>query len=119
MIAKNVATRSKAIGLVAGAFVALAGTAALAADFDVFSLKPGEVRDVTVWPNNPYLRICNDSTSAGNVAVGVGRGSPLTLQPGMCTTDNVVHRIMLANKSAGPATVTYRTTNVDGPGGGD
>jgi hypothetical protein len=113
----NPTMRLMTAGFAAGTFLALASTAALAQDFDVFDLKGGEVRQVAVWPTNPYLRICNDSTSAGAVAVGVGRGEPEALQPGMCTTDDVVDKIVLANKSMEPATVTYRTTDVDSRGG--
>jgi hypothetical protein len=109
---------SKAIGLVAGALLVLAGGSALAQDFDVISLKPGEVRHMAVWTANPYLRICNDMTSAGGVAVGIGRGEAQSLQPGACTTDDVVSEVALANRGAGPAMVTYRSINVDGPGAG-
>jgi hypothetical protein len=110
--------RSKAAGVAFAAAGCLLSTAAFAQDFDVFNLKPGEVRHVQVWVSNPFVRICNDAESASNVAVGVGRGQPESLQPGMCTTDDVADRFVLRNEGAGQAMVTYRPVNIDGPGGG-
>ena len=86
--------RSRTAGAAVAAAVSLLSTAALAQDFDVFNLKPGEVRQVQVWVSNPFVRICNDAESASNVAVGVGRDQPERLQPGMCTTDDVADRFV-------------------------
>jgi hypothetical protein len=113
---------SKAVVLFAGALMALAASAAFAPafaqDFDVFHLNPGEVRQVQVWVSNPYVRICNDLTSASNVAIGVGSHRSESLQPGMCTTDDVADRFVLRNEGTGQAMVTYRPVNIDGPDGG-
>jgi len=83
----------------APAFATVAGAARLA---------PDQSRLVSLSPPFRWLRVCNDSTSAGTVTVTIGTQASRILLPGWCA-ENRGGDVGIKNSHAGPALVTIRS----------
>jgi hypothetical protein len=81
------------------ALATVAGSARVAAD---------QSRQVSLTPPFRWLRVCNDSTSAGTVTVTIGTQASRILLPGWCT-ENRGGDVGIKNGHAGPALVTIRS----------
>jgi len=83
----------------APAFATVAGAARLAAD---------QSKHVSLTPPFRWLRVCNDTSSAGTVTVTIGTQASRILLPGWCT-ENRGGDVGIKNGHAGPALVTIRS----------
>src|SRR6516225_3835131 len=79
------------------AFATVAGAARLKAD---------QSTQVSLTPPFRWLRVCNDSTSAGTVTVTIGTQASRILLPGWCA-ENRGGDVGIKNGHAGPALVTF------------
>jgi len=81
------------------AFATVAAAARLQAD---------QSKQVSLTPPFRWLRVCNDSTSAGTVTVTIGTQGSRILLPGWCA-ENRGGNVGIKNSHAGPALVTIRS----------
>ena len=81
------------------AFATVGGAARLAAN---------ETTQVSISPGYRWLRVCNDTSSAGTVTVNIGDQAGRILLPGWCA-QNPGGSLAIKNDKAGPAFVTYRS----------
>ena len=81
------------------AFATVAGAARLG---------PDQSKQVSLTPPFRWLRVCNDSTSAGTVTVTIGTQASRILLPGWCA-ENRGGNVGIKNSHAGPALVTIRS----------
>jgi hypothetical protein len=93
---------------VAVALLTLGVTAlpAFASQWGSFTLQPRETQMIRIDPSAVQLRVCNDATSKGRMAVTVGGNDTRLLRPGLCTED-IGDRILASNQGDGPAFGTY------------
>lgn len=75
------------------------GAARLAAD---------ETRQVSISPGYRWLRVCNDTSSAGTVTVNIGDQAGRVLLPGWCA-QSPGGSLAIKNDHAGSALITYRS----------
>jgi hypothetical protein len=97
--------------MMAGAGVAavtLLATPAFATGGGAARLAADESRQVSLSPTYRWLRICNDTSSAGAVTVTIGDQASQILMPGWCA-ENRAGSLAIKNDHAGPALVTYRS----------
>lgn len=71
-------------------------------------LGPDQSEQVSLTPPFRWLRVCNDSTSAGTVTVTIGTQASRLLLPGWCA-ENRGGDVGIKNSHAGPALVTIRS----------
>ena len=81
------------------AFATVAAAARLEAD---------QSKQVSLTPPFRWLRVCNDSTSAGTVTVTIVTQASRILLPGWCA-ENRGGDVGIKNSHAGPALVTIRS----------
>ena len=84
---------------IAPTFATVAGAARLAAD---------QSKHVSLTPPFRWLRVCNDTSSAGTVTVTIGTQASRILLPGWCA-ENRGGDVGIKNGHAGPALVTIRS----------
>jgi hypothetical protein len=95
-----------AIGTMIG--LGLLAAPAMAADSGRVSLQPGEAKQIYIGSTARELRICNDSTSGGELAITLGSREPFSLVPGRCAYDSG-DRIVASNRGDSPALATWVT----------
>jgi hypothetical protein len=93
---------------IAVALLALGITAlpAFASQWGTFTLQPRETQMIRIDASAVELRVCNDTTSKGRIAVTVGGNDTRLLRPGFCAED-IGDRILASNQGDGPAFGTY------------
>ena len=88
--------------------VGVAALPALAAtQYGSFTLRPGETQQISIGAAAQELRVCNDATSAGRIAVTVGTNDPRLLRPGFCADNVIGDTIVASNQGDGQAFGTY------------
>src|SRR5262249_118500 len=65
-----------------------------------FPLQPRETQMIRIDPSAVQLRVCNDATSKGLIAVTVGGNDTRLLRPGLCAED-IGDRILASNEGDG------------------
>jgi hypothetical protein len=85
--------------LVPPAFATVAGVVRLAAD---------ESRQLSLDPPDRWIRVCNETSSAGTVTVTIGEQKSQILLPGWCA-ENRADSLAIKNDHAGPALITYES----------
>ena len=95
------------LGMIALLGLCLVYRPANAASFGTVTLTPGELRKIDIGPTGRSLRVCNDLTSAGPVAVVIGDNIPHALSPGLCAED-LGSRMTIQSHAVGLATVEFK-----------
>lgn len=109
ILSVRIVNRAPRLVCVLLATVAFVGSA-LAQQFGRIEVGPGEYRQVSIGPAYRMIRVCNDFGSPGTVEASISDGWVRTLQPGACLED-AGSSIAVRNRSAQPATVTFRSSS--------
>jgi hypothetical protein len=85
-----------------------------------FSLAPGESQTIRVSTTYRSIRICNDSSSSGNIEGSVVDRPAVLLPPGACSTSIGFYgdRITVRNLSSGTATGLFQSSGTKPTGRG-